>query len=128
METLTALTVDLAELIEATGNPMEEDIWGCGPINLMDVMSCSDISIGRLPAGLTAESTNSLEYNIARIAWLANNYDFEDIEDAEPISIASAHSITSGAWPILDGNHRVCAALIAGVKNIAVEVEGEIWW
>lgn len=120
-----SINANVAELIAAIGNPAEEDIWGCGPITETDVLSCPDPSIGRLPAGMTAEDTQSREYNIARIAWLIENHDHH-APDHEPIEIAALDLL--GSWPILDGNHRLAAAHIAGIKTIPVELHGDIWW
>jgi uncharacterized protein YbaR (Trm112 family) len=117
-------TVRVADL-EKLYNPMRNDPWACGEIDEFDVLSCmgNDSSAGRLPAGLTTEDTISLEYNIARIAWLANNgWDDKD----EPITV-EMYSDSSNRWyPVVDGNHRLAAAIVLNMETIRITPDGDI--
>lgn len=127
METETEIiwivpTSKIAELY----NPMENDVWGCGEITPEDIdLACIEyLSVGRLPAGLTTEDSKTLEYNAARIAWIAENYDW-DADDSEPITIEiSGYGLIPP--PIMDGNHRVAAAIYSGVEFLKVEVCGDL--
>lgn len=115
--------VPVERLMQMT-NPMDDDVWGCGVIEAWEVLSCPDPRVGCLPSGLTAEDSQSKEYNVARIAWLMGNYDWES-EDAEPICVE--------AWPddyewyaLMDGNHRFSAALLSGRKTIRIMPYGDL--
>lgn len=125
MDTMTAQTtlweVNVSELSRYV-NPMRDDEWGCGVIDEMDVEFCEDISIGRLPAGLTAEDASSQEYNIARIAYLVQNGWDEDGND-EPMVLACNYGLRSEPH-FMDGNHRFAAAIVAGKKTVKVTFLG----
>lgn len=125
MDTMTAQTtlweVNVAELSRYV-NPMRDDEWGCGVIDEMDVEFCEDISIGRLPAGMTAEDASSHEYNVARIAYLVQNGWDEDGDD-EPMVLACNYGLRSEPH-FMDGNHRFAAAIVAGKKTVKVTFLG----
>lgn len=103
-------------------NPMRDDEWGCGVIDEMDVQLCEDVSIGRLPAGLTTEDSSSYEYNVARIAWLLQ-HGWDDSDTYEPMVLACNYGLRSEPH-FMDGNHRFAAAIIAGKKTVKVEFLG----
>lgn len=105
-------------------NPMTQDVWDCGVITQEDVDSCLDNSMGSLPYELTPCDSSSKEYNIARISWLIDNYDWSDNSDREPISMDLMEGET---WhPIIDGNHRVAAAACGGVQAVVVSISGDL--
>lgn len=127
METLarcsenTLWEINVAELSRIV-NPMRDDEWGCGVIDEMDVACCEDISMGRLPAGMTAEDPSSHEYNVARIAWLVKNgWDEED--NYEPM-VLSCSSAFRRDIHFADGNHRFAAAIISGKETVKVVLVG----
>ncbi len=112
------------ENIVAIANPMEDDVWGCGEITITDVLACHDNRLGRDSSGQTPNDSGSKEYNVARIAWLMENYDWNNADEAEPIQI---ELMEDEYWhPIIDGNHRVAAAMCLGVESITVEISGDI--
>lgn len=120
-EQTTLWEVNVAELSRYV-NPMRDDEWGCGVIDEMDIEFCEDPRMGRLPAGMTTEDTTSQEYNVARIAWLAQNGWDED-DTYEPM-VLSLNSAFRKEPYFADGNHRFAAAIIAGKKTIKVTVQG----
>lgn len=127
METITPTEtrwiISVADL-DRLANPMRDDAWGCGVIEEWDVLACEDISIGRLPAGLTAEDSASIEYNIARIAWLMEKGWDDDL--TEPIRLATTvYEGCTTTW-LPDGNHRASAAILMGEKTITVKPHGNV--
>lgn len=110
--------------LKRLANPMLEDVWNCGVIDETDVFMCEDVYLGRLPAGLTTEDSSSLEYNIARIAWLAERGWPED--EQEPIRLAVELHDFAHRVVFVDGNHRVSAAIVMGDETISVEPSGNI--
>lgn len=116
--------------VEKLSNPMDDNVWGCGPIDGEEVLSYNDLSNGALPAGMRddegiswADDICSREFNIARIAWLARN-GWDDTKD--PISL-DVYPDSLEEWPaIVDGNHRFSAALINDMDTIRVTVSGDI--
>lgn len=117
-------TIRVADL-EKLYNPMRNDPWACGEIDEFDVLSCmgDDSSAGRLPAGLTTEDSLSVEYNVARIAWLANNgWDDND----EPITVEMYPESSDEWYPIVDGNHRFAAAIVLDMETIRITPDGDI--
>jgi hypothetical protein len=125
MDTMTEQTtlweVNVAELSRYV-NPMRDDEWGCGVIDEMDVEFCEDPSMGRLPAGMTAEDSCSHEYNVARIAWLIQKGWDEDADD-EPMTLACNYGLRSEPH-FMDGNHRFAAAIASGKKTVKVVMLG----
>jgi len=121
-QTETALfEVNVSELARYI-NPMRDDEWGCGVIDEIDVQLCEDASIGRLPAGMTAEDSTSVEYNVARIAWLVQ-HGWDEDDTYEPMVLACNYGLRSEPH-FMDGNHRFAAAIIAGKKTVKVEFLG----
>lgn len=58
-------------------------------------------------------------FHMARVAWLMNN------EHAPEVTIGAAETITDyGDWPILDGNHRLAAAILRGDEEIDLVIHG----
>lgn len=116
--------------VEKLSNPMDDNVWGCGPIDGEEVLSYNDLSNGALPAGMRdsegiswADDISSRDFNIARIAWLARN-GWDDTKD--PISL-DVYPDSLEEWPaIVDGNHRFSAALITEMDTIRVTVSGDI--
>lgn len=117
--------VPLANLIEVA-NPMEADIWDCGVITEKDVLSCFHFH----HASYSYDNehgfdTTSREYNIARIAYIAEYQLYKhNPNDPHPISVELGEWVT--AHPILDGNHRIASAHIMGEEFITVEISGDI--
>lgn len=107
-------------------NPMRDDVWECGVIKPADVHSCWDTGFGEDPAEITENGYDSWEYNVARIAWLAENGWDSTLEDPDPITIHSRGAM-SGYDPvvIIDGNHRFSAAIILGLEYISVMATGD---
>lgn len=94
-------------------NPLKKDPWGTG-LTLADVKAA--IRDKRFVADHTSED------HAARIAYLVNNpaNDPLDIDVGVP---ALGHTVS---WPILDGNHRLAAAILRKDKTILAEVGGQM--
>ena len=63
-------------------------------------------------------------YHIGRIAWLIAHPAHEPIE----IDIGMPHSgqhPRAGIFDFIDGNHRLCAAIVRGLSHISVTYSGE---
>jgi hypothetical protein len=127
LELWTVKVSDLKKL----SNPMDDNVWGCGFIDVDEVLSCDDVSNATLPAGMRkdeegitwADDIFSREYNIARIAWLARN-GWDDTKD--PISL-DVYPDSMTDWPaIVDGNHRFSAAIVNGMETIRINPSGDI--
>lgn len=116
----TIATVSVKALAEYV-DPMRLNTWQCGVIDVEDVECCEDPTIGAYPAGSTAEDASSWEYNVARIAWLAARGWKTPEADSEPITLLVT---ASGALSLVDGNHRLAAAIVRGDKEITVLIEG----
>lgn len=120
-EQMTLWEINVAELSRYV-NPMRDDEWGCGVIDEMDVEFCEDPSLGRLPAGMTAEDSTSPEYNVARIAWLIQK-GWDENDTYEPMVLACNYGLRSEPH-FMDGNHRFAAAIVAGKKTVKVVFMG----
>lgn len=119
----TLWEVNVSELTRYI-NPMRDDEWGCGVMDEMDVELCEDPSIGRLPAGMTTEDSSSLEYNVARVAWLSQ-HGWDESDTYEPMVLACNYGLRSEPH-FMDGNHRFAAAIVAGKKTVKVEFLGSV--
>lgn len=116
-------TVPVESLRQLT-DPMKDDIWGYGTISPADVLACADNSLGKVPFSFVSETADeSREYHIARISWLAEN---GWKETDHPVSVDLYPDAIYDWHPIVDGNHRFAASLIAGRETVLVSVSGDI--
>lgn len=77
---------------------------------------------GDVPSERLGEANRA--YHIRRIAWLAVN-GWDDPIDADfGIPVLNYYP----DWPILDGNHRLAAALYRGDETILVDPAGQVDW
>lgn len=108
-------------------NPMDDDIWGCGVITKEDVLSCFDFHQASYPYESSEYDTTTREYNIARIAYIAEYelYKYNEREQT-PISVEITLMDDSSLahHPIIDGNHRVAAAHVLNEEFITIEISG----
>lgn len=126
------VTIPLGNLL-AYCDPMQDDAWDCGVITADDVEFCEDITVGRFPAGVTAEDSTSWEYNVARIAWLSRKGWKDASSDVEPVIVhddLNPQRFTGSTSTVLvriqDGNHRAAAAKVRGDACIQVVLTGSI--
>ena len=99
--------------LQAHFNPFEHEVWGI-PVLEADVQTA-------LEQGRLAEQPGGADH-AARIAYLVQN------PNAEPIAI-DVGCPSFGccvAWPIMDGNHRLAAAIFRQDETILAEVSGEV--
>lgn len=104
------IAISLQRLVELANPLGEESAWG-GPVTQDCItLALSEHRLNPLPGGTD---------HAARIAFLVDN------QASEPISIdVGVPSMTAAAWPILDGNHRVAAAIFRGDLTIDAEISG----
>lgn len=127
-EAKTFWVVPTQNLIELS-NPMDDDIWGCGVITMEDVLSCFDFHQASYPYESSEYDTTTREYNIARIAYIAEYelYKYSEREQT-PISVEITLMGDSSLahHPIIDGNHRVAAAHVLNEEFITIEISGDL--
>ena len=107
-------------------NPMRDNIWGCGEITPEDVMNCPDNSLGNYPLDADTDGYGDWDYHVARISWLLENGWDTAGKPAHPISIDLYPDAIYDWHPLTDGNHRFCAALLAGKETLLVSISGDI--
>lgn len=105
-----AIDISLQRLVELANPLGEASAWGGAVTQACITRALSERRLAPLPGG---------DDHAARIAFLVNN------PAVDPISIdVGIPSMTATAWPILDGNHRVAAAIFRGDLTINAEVSG----
>jgi hypothetical protein len=103
-------------------NPLTVELWSDG-VSPNDVKSVIEAKIAAINENRFYESPilYSEEYrnHIERVADLVTNPNYE------PISIdVGIEGMTKTSWPIVDGNHRLAAALYRGDESILVNFSG----
>jgi hypothetical protein len=125
-DTLVSVQVSrIAEHIDLFNYPP----WGCDPFSQNDVLKATAVGDVRPnPVPLDAPVSE----HIARIAWLVIhgwNSEKDPIEiDVEPIDIdvGCPEIATWDILNILDGNHRICAAMVRKDETILCSVGGSV--
>lgn len=111
-------------------NPFEDVIWGSdnsvGIVSIDDVLACPDIEVGTLPASQTEHDIHSRTYNVARIAYLAQSGFTDARFDDHPMTVDVGLFGDTPACVLLDGNHRLAAAVIRREARVQVCVIGDI--
>lgn len=107
-------------------NPMEEDVWSVGSFSEHHVKSADEFFIeshsgNRDYASVGWDLANTKEYNIARVAWLMKTRDF--YEDEAPINFYFYTMNGKPSFEIIDGNHRLSAAMVRGDEDIPILLE-----
>lgn len=111
-------TIPLAPLLELW-HPLFDNIWGCGPVTHEMVRSVT----GRqsTPSVLMGESAL---YHAERIAYLVDAGWRDSFEDSEPITVDVGMAGYTPAVIVIDGNHRLAAAVLRGETELIVEIAG----
>jgi hypothetical protein len=99
--------------------------WLATPIRIEDVQSAIALSALE-PTPYNPQNTEHLsaDFHIRRIAWLVVH------RDTTPISIdigtpSLGHTPANGVFDFIDGNHRLCAAIIRKDRHIPATFDGE---
>lgn len=104
--------------------------WTEKPITRQEVRQAlaegrlDDRPYGTLSHSEHATDAEAREYHVRRIAWLVTHPDRTPIEIDIGAPSLGWHP-SRGAFDFLDGNHRLCAAVIRGDWTIAVTYGGE---
>lgn len=112
------------KILEELSNPALDDVWGCGIITKKDVTNCNDYlkySGDKHPSYLEQEIADSWDYNVARIRYLMEHKNWDT---TFPITL-DVGVFEYNPYPILDGNHRISAAIFRGDKEILIDVIGD---
>lgn len=121
------MEIPLDRLLEYC-DPTLDDPWDCGLIPIQDVLDHADGDMEEHAILRTwpYDERHTLEYNVLRIAELVKHGIGETREDIYPISIDVGLWGYLPSYLISDGNHRVAAAKILGLKTLTVAIEGDI--
>ena len=112
------------ENIIALANPMADDVWGCGVITKDDVLTCYDYYNASSAYDVEVnEDTDSHKYNVQRITYLCDFYNFSNTTDSNPITIMLD---SDNGYPIIDGNHRIAAAYVLDEETVIVNIVGDL--
>jgi hypothetical protein len=104
-------------------NPLSDSPWGLPEIRAAEIraaIASEEFCPERHPNGLSGNYW-SREKHISRIAFLAVHGWAEPIDIN--VGVPSLGCIVD--WPISDGNHRLCAAIVRGDGHIAASVGGD---
>ncbi|WP_156250880.1 hypothetical protein [Pseudactinotalea terrae] len=106
----------------ALGDPLTQDVWGCGPVGRGTVLT-------ELDRPSTCEHDDPVPCRACearRIAWFVRHG--VDPRDPHPIAvdIGVPSPSSSPPWPVLDGNHRVAALTVLGAQLVPVVLYGDI--
>lgn len=114
------------ENLISIANPMELDIWDCGVITKSDILSCFEYHNANYSYDNdSGMDTTSREYNIARIAYIADNELYKHHKNEKhPIVVELAEWVRG--HPIIDGNHRLAAAHILKEEFITIQICGDL--
>lgn len=114
--------------LEAFHSPFQNDVWSCGVVSQAMVQDAIDHGHAldhdawatlRVPGN---QNLPSQEQHAARIAYLVQH----GWTDSISIDVGIPSMGYQPDWPYLDGNHRICAAIIRGDSHIEAEVSGDV--
>lgn len=114
--------------LEAFQTPFDNDVWRCGVVSKQMVQIAIEqgqsLDHGAWAALKTPEGQclATQDQHAARIAYLVQN----GWDDAISIDIGIPSMGYQPEWPYLDGNHRICAAVMRGDTHIEAEVSGDV--
>ena len=103
------------------GDPLTQDVWGCGPVGLDAVLT----ELGN-PSMCEHDQEACRVCEARRIAWFVRHG--VDPRDRHPIAVdVGVPGWTDPPpWPVLDGNHRVAALTVIGALLVPVVLYGDI--
>lgn len=108
--------VPVANLLKVV-NPFEKPPWYCKPFSVDDVLKA--VEEGRFQA-TPVPNWYPREDQVERIAYLVEYGWSQDDADLPMIDMGEDD------WPLGDGNHRLCAAVVRGDTMIKVLIEGDL--
>jgi hypothetical protein len=119
----------MSAILDYVGDPVEQMIWDCPRFTHQDVL---DVAEGdEIDAPYDEDVQNMVvgqsSYHIARIAYLLRyGWDESGNDDHTPILEVPFGGIPRLGHPLLDGNHRLAAAIIRGDQFFTVSVDGDL--
>jgi len=107
-------------------DPYKEQPWRIGG-SLTREMVADCIQTGNLSDVVTQEGclppkTLTIEQHAARVAWFVV-HGWTDAIDID-VGVPSLGCVVS--WPVVDGNHRLSAAIYRGDEHISAEMSGQV--
>lgn len=107
--------VSIKKLLSVCGSPFDIPLWRGlrDPLELHEVREAVEAGQLNSPGNMGESSSehHSRAWHIQRVAWfVVHGWD-------EPIVIDP-----EGLWPVIDGNHRLSAAIARGDTDICVEL------
>jgi hypothetical protein len=123
--------IPVVRLLERITHPFSGRQWGCVPLTTCMIEACllkgdydrHDKSYSHEILALYRPYTpeQRRDYHIRRIAWLVKNgWD-------KPVEIdVGIPSMNYWPYPLIDGHHRLCAAIYRGDLTIAASVSGSL--
>jgi hypothetical protein len=122
--------VRTSTLIAILGDPFEECVWACRPINLEEVYACPE-DAQRAEVGSSPENIGRLmsdrDFHIGRVAYLMHHgWDENAHVPTVEFSVDYWGDPSGDAPSLLDGNHRFAAAIARGDEYFTVAVDGDI--
>lgn len=116
------LRVPMSILTELA-HPLETNPWTGFPLTVEDVLSCEhEAQESCYESCGPYEGCDDCE--LARIAHFVRSGWDSVMDDAEPITVDVGLGDYFPEWIIVDGNHRVAAAIVLGMTHIEVCIEG----
>ncbi len=101
-------------------NPFKSPVWTETPLSEDDVCAC--LERGHWKYGSKPEHCGIYSYHVARVAYLVRH------PAHDPIQIDVGVPVLNYVprWPIIDGNHRLAAAIYREAPSIAASIAGQL--
>ena len=97
--------------------------WGVGKFTTEHVHKAIENNrLSSLPHDPSRRNLSTRRYHIQRIAWLAVNGWTDPIQ----IDVGVPELCSHVDWIVIDGNHRLAAAIVRGDKTISAAVSGSV--
>jgi hypothetical protein len=117
----TLVSVQVSRLAEHI-DPFDYPPWDCDPFSQDDVLRATAVEDVRPnPVLLDAPVSE----HIARIAWLVI-HGWNPMEDPIEIDVGCPEIASWDSLSVLDGNHRICAAMVRKDETILCSVGGSV--
>ena len=100
-------------------NPLQDTPWPCGEVGAERIAQClAEQDYEQAPVPLDADA----DRHAARIAWMI----VQGWQDPIAIDVGVPEMGAGVEWPVVDGNHRLGAAIWRGDTHILAELSGSI--
>lgn len=110
---LTVPTTALRRLCD----PLSGSAWGIAPFSMHEVLQAAPVS-----QPYTPDARWGRQRHLGRVRWLLQHGWDAPLE----VDVGVPELGCQVAWPVLDGNHRFAAALLAGDREIVVAASGSL--